>query len=154
MINKNDCLLLLTEMQDRGEDVRDQITLLMSSPTIPTSVVKYLTEHRQFDVAEFYEKLRWNYNHKKSTLYKNLVREEFNQADDVLTTLAALSLQILLNAKKLDNNRMFLKHSRLEEITSVLNAYAKNYDLVPCLKLLYLIKSDLVLFETVTGHRK
>ena len=154
MITKNDCLLLLTELQDKGEDVSSYITSLMSSATIPTSVIKYLTEKRQFDVANFYEKLRYNYNHKKSTLYKNLVREEFKKESDVLTTLASLSLQILLNAKNLEDNRMFLKHSRLEEITFVLNEYAKNYDLVPCLKLLYLIKSDLVLFETVEGRRK
>ena len=67
----------------------------------------------------------------------------------MLTTLAALNLQILLFAKKLENNEMFLKHSRAEEITRVLNNYYKTYDLRPCNKLLHLIKADLKAFESI-----
>lgn len=149
MIKKNDCLLLLTELQEKGEDVDAQIKELVSSSDIPLSVVKYLNDRRQFDVASFYEQIRYNYNHKSSTLYRNLVREQFDNPEEALTTLASLSLQILLYAKKSSNRQLFIQHSRLEEITRVLNEYTKTWDLMPCLKLLYLVKSDLKLFETL-----
>ena len=97
--------------------------------------------------------LRKNYNHKRSNLYINLVKETLNSPTEVLITLSSLNLQILLFAKKLSDDKMFLKHSRAEEITQVLNNYYKTYDLIPCLKLLKLIKADLVAFEQIAGHR-
>lgn len=121
----------------------------MVSDNISLKALKFVNDSRQLDVAAFYEMLRKNYNHKKSSLYKNLVREEFKDPNDVLVTLAALNLQILLYAKKLPNNILFLKHSRGEEITKVLNAYYVNYDLIPCLKMLKLIKADLKAFEYI-----
>lgn len=143
MITKNECLLLLTELQDKGEDVDSKIKELISSPSVPIETIKFLNDHRQLDVAAFYEKLRVNYNHKKSNLYKNLVKEEFDSPEEALTTLASLCLQILLYSKNVTNKPLFLTHSRLKEITDVLNKYTIDYDLRPCLTLLYLIKSDL-----------
>ena len=150
MLTKNDLVLLLTDIENQGVDVSKQLSLLFKSDIIPTSVLRYINDIRQFDVAAFYEMLRKSYNQKKSPLYKNLVREEFTDPNDVLTTLCALNLQIMLFARKLDDSKMFLKHSRGEEITSVLNNYYKTYDLIPCLKALRVIKADLKSFEMIS----
>jgi len=149
MVTKNDLILLLTEMEEAGVDVDKYLLKATISNNINLEVLKFINDNRQLDVAAFYELIRKNYNSKKSPLYKNIVREELAEPEDVLTTLAALNLQILLFAKKLDNNEMFLKHSRAEEITRVLNTYYKTYDLIPCFKLLKLIKADLKAFESI-----
>lgn len=149
MLTKNDIILLLTELENTGITVKSQLVQVFNSEKIPTSVLKFINDNRQLDVANFYEMLRRSYNQKKSPLYKNLVREEFNDPSDVLTTLSALNLQILLFAKNLADSKMFLKHSRGEEITEVLNNYYKTYDLIPCLKALRVIKADLKSFEHI-----
>ena len=152
MITKNDILLLLTELQETGTEVNSYFVKTLNTPNVSLEVLKFINDQRQLDVAAFYELLRKNYNSKKSPLYKNIVKDDVNP-EETLTTLAALNLQILLFAKKLDDDKMFLKHSRAEEITRVLNNYYKTYDLLPCLKLVKLIKADLVAFETVAGRR-
>lgn len=149
MLTKNDLILILTEIESQGIDISPQLNQLFRSEKIPTSVLKFVNDNRQFDVAAFYEMLRKNYNQKKSSLYKNLVKEEFSDPNEVLTTLSALNLQIMLFSKKLADNKLFLKHSRGEEITAVLNNYYKTYDLIPCLKALRLIKADLKSFEYI-----
>ena len=153
MLTKNDLLLLLTEIEATGKDVDLLITKLLKVDTISYEVLKFINDERQFDVSVFYELLRKNYNKKRSSLYINLVKEDTDASAEVLVTLSALNLQIMLFAKKLPDSKMFLKHSRAEEITRVLNNYHKTYDLIPCLKLLKLIKADLVAFEQVSGHR-
>lgn len=149
MLTKNDLILLLTELEDQGIIVTKQLNALMLTPSIPADIIKFINDRRQLDVANFYEMLRRNYNHKKSSLYINLVKETFDDPSDVLITLSALNLQIMLYAKKLDDSKMFLKHSRGEEISQVLNNYYKTYDLIPCLKALKLIKADLKSFESI-----
>lgn len=149
MVTKNDLLLLLTEMQEQGMNVDKEINKLLSTSGVSLDILKYVNSQRQFDVSNFYELIRKNYNAKKSPLYKNIVKEESYTPGEVLTTLAALNLQILLYANKLEDNRLFLKHSRAEEITRVLNNYYKTYDLIPCFKLIKLIKSDLKTFEGI-----
>lgn len=149
MLTKNDLILLLTELEDQGVAVSKQLNALMLTPSIPADIIKFINDRRQLDVANFYEMLRRNYNHKKSSLYINLVKETFDDPSDVLVTLSALNLQIMLYAKKLDDSKMFLKHSRGEEISQVLNNYYKTYDLIPCLKALKLIKADLKSFESI-----
>ena len=149
-IRKEDCVLLLTEIQEeKGVNVKDYITKLMTSEDIPEDVMKYINSNRQLDVSSFYEKIRKSYNNNKSKLYINLVRESYDNPEEVLTTLASLSLQILLFNDKCKDKQLFLKHSRFEEITRVLNNYSRTYDLIPCLKLMYLIKSDIKLFESI-----
>jgi len=148
MLTKNDLILLLTEMQSSGINVNKYLNKLVLKEGIDLETIKFINDNRHLDVSNFYEMIRKNYNSKKSPLYKNIVKEEFN-AEDVLSTLAALNLQIILYSKKLENNQLFLKHSRAEEITRVLNNYFKNYDLLPCFKLLRLIKADLKLFENI-----
>lgn len=153
MLTKNDLLLLLTDLQESGVDVTSQVTSLIRNPSLSLDVLKFINNQRQLDVAAFYELLRKNYNSKKSPLYKNIVREDNDNPDTVLTTLAALNLQILLFAKNLEDNKLFLKASRAEEITRVLNNYYQTYDLIPCYKILRLIKADLVAFEYIAGRR-
>lgn len=153
MLTKNDLLLLLTDIESTGKNVDAQIINLLRGETISYDVLKFINDNRQLDVSLFYDLIRKNYNNKRSNLYINLVKEELNNPSEVLITLSALNLQILLFSKKLSDNKMFLKHSRAEEITNVLNIYYKTYDLIPCLKLLKLIKADLVAFEHISGHR-
>ena len=110
MVTRNDLLLLLTELQDSGVEVKGYLNKVLTSPSVSLDVVKFINDQRQFDVASFYELLRKNYNSKKSPLYKNIVREDLTDPQEALTTLAALNLQILLFAKKLEDDKMFLKH--------------------------------------------
>lgn len=149
MIKKNDILLLLTELQDNGEDVSKYISTLYKTKDIPIETIKFINSKREIDVAAFYERLRSNYNHKKSDLYINIVKEDLNDLDEILTTLAAYNLQVLLFARKLDNKELFYKFSRVEEVTRVLNNYYKTYDIEKCRLILSLIKADLKLFEAI-----
>jgi len=149
MLTKDDLIVLLNDISTKGIDVKEQMASLFSTSNIPHSTLKFINDNRQFDVANFYELLRKNHNTKKSPLYKNLVTEEIDSPFDALITLSALNLQIMLFAKKLDDNRLFLKHSRAEEITKVLNNYHNTFDIIPCLKVLKLIKNDLKCFESI-----
>lgn len=148
MIKKTDILMLLTELQEKGEDVSKYIKTLYKTPEIPLDTIKFINEHRELDVVSFYEKLRSNYNHKKSDLYINIVKET-DDLSEILTTLAAYNLQVLLFAKKLTDKDAFYKASRVEEVTRVLNNYYKTYDIDKCRLLLTLIKADIKLFEEI-----
>lgn len=148
MIKKTDILMLLTELQEKGEDVSKYIKTLYKTPEIPLDTIKFINEHRELDVVSFYEKLRSNYNHKKSDLYINIVKET-DDLSEILTTLAAYNLQVLLFAKKLTDKDAFYKASRVEEVTRVLNNYYKTYDIDKCRLLLTLIKADIKLFEGI-----
>lgn len=152
MITKNDVLTLLTEMHNKGnKEANSYFKKALIKENIDLDVLKFINDNRQLEVSQFYEMIRKNYNQKKSPLYKNIVKEEYKNPEEVLTTLSALNLQIFLFNKNLEDNRkkMFLEHSRSSEITEVLNNYVKTYDLRPCLNLLYLIKSDLKAFERI-----
>lgn len=147
MLTKNDLILLLTDIEAKGINVDKYITKLMTTDNISFEVLDFINKNRAIDVHDFYTLIRQNYNKNKSPLYKNLVKEKFDDASDVLITLSVLNLQINLFAKKLEDNKMFLKQSRADEIASVLTNYYKTYELIPCLKLLKLIKADLKAFE-------
>jgi hypothetical protein len=148
MLKKTDILMLLTELQDSGINVDHYIRQLYKTSSIPLDIVKFINDNRQIDVAQFYEKLRSNYNKKKSDLYINIVKE-IDDLDEILTTLAAYNLQVLLFSKKLDNKELFFKASRVEEVTRVLNNYYKTYDIEKCRLVLSLIKADIKLFEEI-----
>lgn len=149
MISKSDILLLLTDLEDKGINISKYTNTLFKTQELPLDVIKFINDNRQLDVLAFYELLRKNYNKKKSPLYKNIVTETLKDPQDVIVILSALALQISLFANKLEDNKLFLKHSRVIEITEALNNYYKNYDLIPCLKLLKLIKTDLKAFESI-----
>lgn len=150
MITRRDCLLLLSELAARGIDTADMTRLALKSQDANITVIKFINSNRQLDANAFYEKVRKSYNHKKSTLYKNIVTcDEVDCSETVLTTLAALTLQILLFKNNVTDTRMFLKHTRFEEITQALLNYSKTFDLVPCIKVLQIVKADLKAFEYI-----
>lgn len=149
MLRKTDILMLLTDLQDQGEDVSKYINSLYKTKDIPLDTLKFINDKRQIHVAEFYNKLRKNYNNKKSDLYINIVKENIDDVDEILTTLAAYNLQVLLFARKLDDKEAFYRASRVEEVTRVLNNYYKTFDLEQCRLLLVLIKADIKLFESI-----
>ena len=149
MITRNDCVLLLTEIQQQtGESMNSYIRQVFNSPEIDINILKFINNKRQLDLTRFYEKLRRSYNNKKSSLYINIVKET-EDPTEVLTTLASLNLQILLFCKNVQDKSMFFSHARSQEITLVLNNYFKTYDIQPCLKLLKLIKADLKVCEMI-----
>ena len=152
-INKQDCLLLLTELEDDGVDCKEITKELLREGTPTVNVLKFINDNRQLDVTLFYEKLRKSYNNKKSKLYINIVKEDFKDPKDILTTLASLNLQILLYNKNVEDTTIFLKHCRFEEINMCLYNDSKTYDLIPCQKLLKLIKADLKVLELVNGRK-
>ena len=153
MISKRDCILLLSELSSRGIDTSSMLTRALKSAEADIAVVKFINSHRQFDANLFYEKLRKSYNHKKSNLYKNIVTcDEEDCSDTVLTTLAALNLQLLLYMKNVEDTKMFMSHTRFEEINQVLLNYSRTYDLVPCIKVLQIIKADLKAFEYISKN--
>ena len=148
MITKTDCYILLAELEKDGIDTKDALDKLSRSNNLPIDVIQFINQNRQLDLAMFYEKLRKNYNHKKSMLYKNIVKEG-EDPNEVLTTLSSMLTQILLFSKQVNNKQMFLKHARCNEITFVLNNYFKTYDLTNCLRLLRMIKADLKCLESI-----
>lgn len=150
MITKTDCVLLLTELQQQGIDVSEQLKKLMKQPLPDVEIIKFINDNRQLDLSNFYYKIRKSYNNKKSKLYINIVKE-IDEPNEVLTTLSAMLTQILLFSKTCENKQLFLKHARAEEISMVLLNYFKNYDLTNCLKLLRLIKADLKTIEYISA---
>lgn len=150
MIGKNDLLLLLADLEDKGIDTKRQSLQVLRSDEIDLEVIKFINDHRQMDLSRFYEKLRKSYNEKKSKLYVSIVKE-IEDPTDVLTTLASMNLQILLFLKTVEDKdkKMFIKFSRAEEIVQVLENYYKTYDITNCIRLLRVIKSDLKALESI-----
>lgn len=142
MITRNDCIILLTDLESKGIDVKEQLDKTLKSNEVSMSVIKFINDNRQLDLTEFYKHIRKSYNNKHSSLYINIVKE-IEDTNEVLTTLSALLTQILLFSKKSNDRQMFLKHARFNEITKALNIYSTTYDLTICLKLLRIIKVDL-----------
>jgi hypothetical protein len=148
LITKNDCYLLLSEINDKGLDTSTAIKSLMSSNSPSLEVIKFINDNRQLDLTSFYEKIRKSYNTKRSKLYINIMKET-EQPQDVLITLSSLLTQILLFAKDVDDRQMFLRHSRADEITRVLSGYFKDFDLTNCVKLIKLFKVDIKALESI-----
>ena len=152
MINRNDLILILTELQEDGIDTTQQMKEVFTSKDFPFEVIKFINNNRELDINKFYTHIRKSYNQKKSKLYINIMKE-VEDVNEVLSTLASMNLQIILFSKQVDDKQLFLKHARAEEISSVLSLYFKTYDLTNCLRLLKLIKADISAFEFVGGRR-
>ena len=153
MITRRDCLLLLSELSAKGIDTSYMMKLALATSDADITVIKFINDNRQLDANAFYEKIRKSYNHKKSNLYKNIVTcDEVDCSTTVLTTLAALNLQILLfiNNNNVSDVKMFLEHTRFEEINHCMLNYSRTFDLVPCIKVLQMVKADLKAFEYIT----
>ena len=153
MISKSDLILILTELTENGIETSKQISKVLMSRDIPLDVVKFINDNRELEVNKFYNHLRKSYNTGKSKLYINIMKE-IDDVTEVLTTLSSLNLQILLFSKKVDDKQIFFNHCRSLEINKVLTLYFQNYDLTNCIKLLRLIKADIIAFETINGRRQ
>lgn len=154
-ITRQDCLVLLTELKNNGVDVKDFPKKVAISKDVTLEIVDFINKNRPFEVSNFYEKLRKSYNDKKSSLYKQIVKsDEIEEPKDLIITLSSLGLQILLFSKKANDQQMFLRQARYEELTSCLYHYSKTFDLLPAIKLLRLFKMDLKAFEYLNNKEK
>lgn len=147
MITRSDCLLLLTEMSDKGIDTKQIVNKLYSAQGMDYEVLKFINSYKPFDVLNFYDRLRVNYNNKKSKLYKSIVQMDEKEPKDVVVTLSSLLTQILLFSNTVDDKQLFLKHSRADEISKVLANYFQTYDLTLCLSMLRYVRADLKALE-------
>lgn len=153
MINKSDLMTILVALEDKGVDINKPMKKLITAKEIPLDVLKFILDNRGIEVANFYEMLRKKYNQKKSPLYRNIVKE-VTDADEIITTLACLLVQITLYSNKLTANKeIFQREVRAEEITRVLNTYYSTGELNQCLSLIKLIKTDLIVLEYISGRR-
>lgn len=152
MVSKNDLILLLTELEEQGVDTKEQLRKVFTTREFPFDVLRFINEQRKLDITNFYQHLRKSYNQKKSKLYINIMKE-VTDVNEVLTTLSALNLQILLFSKNVGDRHLFLNHARADEIVKVLSIYYETFDLTKCQKLLKLIKADISAFEYIDGRR-
>lgn len=155
MLTKQDCILLLATLPEGNYD-KSELTaiknLAITSKTINIDVLKFINKHKGFEVSNFYEYLRKSYNHKKSKLYGNIVKE-ISDTQEVLITLSALLTQILLYSKNCKDKELFLKHTRAEEISKTLTMYFTDFEISKAIQLLVLIKADLKCFELINNDK-
>lgn len=58
MIARSDVILLLTELQNKGIDVKEEMNMVLRSSSIPLEALKKINDNRSLDILKFYEKLR------------------------------------------------------------------------------------------------
>jgi len=148
MITYSDALILLTDLSENGIECKQEISKLIKTGKVDIDTLKFINDNRELDLTKFYEKLRKSYNNKKSTLYINLMKG-LEDTSKVLTTLNSYALQIVLFSKNVEDINQFYKFSRLEDVYKCLYHYSKTFDLIPCMKLLDLIKADIKTLETI-----
>ena len=154
MITKNDCLSILTKLDESGvSGVNSYVRKLVVARDIPIEVLKFISDNRGLEVSKFYEMLRKSHNQKKSPLYTNILKE-IDDPQEVVTTLYCLLTQKLLYGKKLENKDQFFREVREEELTRVLNNYFKTGLYEECLHLIKILKSDLLVLEYIAGRRE
>lgn len=152
MITKNDCILLLTDLQESGIDIGDLILKVIKSNTVSIDVLKFINANRELELTKFYENLRKNYNNKRSKLYINIIRDT-DDVDNVTTVLASYLLQATLFSKTTADSQMFLRHARVKEVNMALAKYYTDFDLDICVQLLKLIRTDMMACEIISGRR-
>lgn len=153
MITKNDCMSILVKLGDEGINIDKEIKKLLLSKEIPLEIIKFIADNRGIEVMNFYEMLRKSHNKKKSPLYTNIVREQ-EDIQEVVITLSSLLTQIALYGAKLEDPTEFYKTVRANEITEILNKYYTEQEYSLPIKLLKVIKSDLVVLEYISGRRE
>lgn len=150
MITKSDIVLLLTDIQNTGIDCSQILQEALLEPQISFKALKFINDNRQLDLTRFYEKLRKSYNNHKSKLYKNIVTGvSEDNVTEILTTLNSYTLQCLIFEKEVSDIQMFERFARLEEVYRCLHHYSKTHDLIPCIQVLNLIKTDIKALETI-----
>lgn len=148
-ISKQECLNLLFELKDKNIDCTKQIKQLLISNEPTLDIIKFINDNQELYLRQFYEKLRKSYNNKRSKLYINIVKYNELDSKELICCMGALLQQVLLFNKNI-NNSEFLTQARFNEILVCLKNYYDNYDLVPCQKLLGLIKADLKVLEEIS----
>ena len=147
MFTKNDCLKLLFDLQNtKGINVDAEVKYLLTHAEPSLDIIEKINNNMDLNIRLFYEKLRKSYNNKKSKLYINIVKGEWDDPKEVLCTLASLQLQILLFNKDIDDPA-FLRSARFSEISDCLKRYYDTREIVPCQVLLELFKADLKFLE-------
>lgn len=154
MITKNDCLLLLSELQDKGLETKPYVMKVLKDNNVNLEVLKFINDNRKLELTEFYNFLRNRYNEKKSKLYKEIVQIDEKQPKDIVVTLSSLLTQILLYSNKVENKQLFLRHSRADEISKVLVKYFQDYDVQLCVSMMNLLKADLKACEYISKNRE
>lgn len=154
MITKNDCLLLLSELQDKGLETKPYVMKVLKDNNVNLEVLKFINDNRKLELTEFYNFLRNRYNEKKSKLYKEIVQIDEKQPKDIVVTLSSLLTQILLYSNKVENKQLFLRHSRADEISKVLVKYFQDYDVQLCVSMMNLLKADLKACEYIQKARE
>lgn len=152
MITKNDCLLLLSELQDKGLETKPYVMKVLKDNNVNLEVLKFINDNRKLELTEFYNFLRNRYNEKKSKLYKEIVQIDEKQPKDIVVTLSSLLTQILLYSNKVENKQLFLRHSRADEISKVLVKYFQDYDVQLCVSMMNLLKADLKACEYISKN--
>jgi hypothetical protein len=153
MITKNDCLSILVNLEDSGvENTNVYMRKLLVSREIPLEVLKFISDNRGLEISKFYEMLRKNHNKKKSPLYTNIVREQ-TEVKETILTLSCLLTQILLYGNKLEQPELFFKEARAGEITQVLTEYFQTGITESCCNLLKVVRADLLVLEYIAGRR-
>ncbi len=152
MFSKNDCMQILVKLGDEGVDINQHLRLLITSKEVPLEVLKFISKNRGIDISNFYDMLRKKHNEKKSQLYTNIMNE-VEDGNEVLITLSSLLTQIFLYGSKLENPTKFYDKARISDITKVLQSFDSNrsYDLA--IKLVKLIKSDILVLEYLNDRR-
>ena len=56
-ITKTDCILLLTEQQEKGIDVSSVLNKLVKQQEPSIDVIKFINENRQLDLSKLYKKI-------------------------------------------------------------------------------------------------
>lgn len=148
LIDKQDVILLLTQLREEGVDVTNHITATIKSG-VSLETLKFINDHRQMDLSAFFEKIRHSYNSNKSKLYRQLM-SDYTEEDtyEAICALNSLALQICVYAKHVKDKELFFKFCRLPEIYKCLYEYAHTYNIINSLKLLHLIKCDIKVLES------
>lgn len=149
MITKTDCLNRLFDMKSKGIECDSQIKELLVSTAPSIELIKFINDNIELPVRTFYEKLRKSYNDGRSKLYINIVKLDKLEPKEVLCTLGSLQLQIFLFNKEL-RDKSFLQNARLDEISKCILHYYNTGEIVPCQRLLSLIRTDLKLLEEIS----
>lgn len=153
MIQKQDCISLLSKIEaEQHINVNKYLQQLLLADDIPLEILQFIIKQQGLEVTNFYEMLRHNYNNKKSKLYINLVQEEPKQ--NIIITLSCLLNQIVLFGNKLTQSDLFFKQIRAAEISRAINDYFETGSYELCIKMLNLIRNDLIVLEAVAGRRK
>ncbi len=146
MITANDCVLLLDVLKTQGIDV-DKVESELMTKGATRKVVKFIKDNNSLSIFDFYEKLRKSYNDNRSKLYINIVKEDVTNVKEAPITLSSYVLQTLLFSKQVEDDDMFLRQARYNDACDCLSEYGKSGNIIPCIRLLQTIKSEIKALE-------